>query len=397
VSSFNLINPFGVRYLPDTVAGDFYAANFARGSKPGTIILNLGPQHPSTHGVLRVLVELEGEYVLRAEPVLGYLHRMHEKMAEVKTPWGFLPNMGRVDYLHPIAWNWAYVGAVERLAGLEVPERAEYLRVVSCELNRISSHLVWWGAFVMDLGGVTPILYAFEERERINDILQIVTGSRLTMSYFRFGGVSDDVDDRFLRLTSEFIPYLRGRLGMYRALVTDNVILRRRLEGIGPMGVDVCRRYGATGPVLRAAGLARDTRRDVPYGVYPKIEFDVPTARTDDCMGRYLVRLAEIEASLDIVERALAALPPGRHVMDKAPKATWKIPAGESYFAVEGARGQVGVHLVSDGGRSPYRVKLRAPGFSNLSLFAETARGTLLADAIAILGSLDLVIPEVDR
>ncbi|MDR2442815.1 MAG: NADH-quinone oxidoreductase subunit D [Deltaproteobacteria bacterium] len=379
------------------VSGDFYTKNFAKGAAENTIILNLGPQHPSTHGVLRVIVELDGEYVIRAEPVLGYLHRMHDKMGEVKTPWQFLPNMGRVDYLHPIAWNWAHVGAVEMLAGISVPERAEYLRVISCELNRISSHLVWWGAFVMDLGGVTPILYAFEEREKINDILQIVTGSRLTMSYFRFGGVCADADDRFLKLIEQFIPYLRKRLKMYKALVTDNVILRRRLENVGPMGLDICQRYGATGPILRAAGLAKDTRRDIPYGVYSKFAFPIPSGPTDDCYGRYLVRLREIETSLLIIEQAISSLPDGPIVIPKAPKPTFKLPAGESYFAVEGARGQVAVHLVSDGGKTPYRVKLRAPGFSNLSLFAEAARGTLLADAIAILGSLDLVIPEVDR
>ncbi|MDR2455491.1 MAG: NADH-quinone oxidoreductase subunit D [Deltaproteobacteria bacterium] len=379
------------------MAGDFYSKNFERGAKEGSIILNLGPQHPSTHGVLRVIVELDGEYVLRAEPVLGYLHRMHEKMGEVKTPWQFLPNMGRVDYLHPIGWNWAHVGAAERLAGISVPERAEYLRVISCELNRISSHLMWWGAFVMDLGGVTPILYAFEEREKINDILQIVTGSRLTMSYFRFGGVSADADDRFIRLTKEFIPYLRERLKMYKALVTDNVILRRRLEGVGPMNVDICRRYGATGPVLRAAGAKKDTRRDFPYSVYPSLDFEIPAGETDDCMGRYLVRLREIEESLSIVEQCLNKLPQGPIMIDKAPKSTFKLPSGESYFAVEGARGLIAVHLVSDGGKTPYRVKLRAPGFSNLSLFAEASKGTILADAIAILGSLDLVIPEVDR
>ena len=397
MTGFNLINPFGVRDLPGTVTGDFYSKNFERGARPDSVILNLGPQHPSTHGVLRVIVELDGEYVLRAEPVLGYLHRMHEKMGEVKTPWQFLPNMGRVDYLHPIAWNWAHVGAVERLAGLAVPERAEYLRVISCELNRISSHLMWWGAFVMDLGGVTPILYAFEEREKINDILQIVTGSRLTMSYFRFGGVSADIDDRFMALTKEFIPYLRERLKMYKALVTDNVILRRRLEGVGPMSVDMCRRYGATGPILRAAGCQHDTRRAHPYGIYPSLDFEIPVGPTDDCFGRYLVRVKEIETSLSIVEQCLERLPKGPIVMDKAPKSTFKLPAGESYFAVEGARGQIGLHLVSDGGKTPYRVKLRAPGFSNLSLFAEAAKGTILADAIAILGSIDLVIPEVDR
>jgi NADH-quinone oxidoreductase subunit D len=397
MNNLNFINPFSVREDPGSGVGDFYTDNFSRRAKPGTVILNLGPQHPSTHGVLRVIVELDGEYVLRAEPVLGYLHRMHEKMAEVKTPWQFIPNMGRVDYLHPVAWNWAQVGACERLAGIEVPERAEHLRVISCELNRIASHLMWWGAFVMDLGGVTPILYAFEEREKINDILQIITGSRLTISYFRFGGVSADVDERFIRLTREFIPYLRERLKMYKALETDNGSLRRRLEGVGPMGVDICQRYGATGPVLRAAGLPRDVRRDIPYGIYPKLDFAVPSGPSDDCFGRYLVRLFEVETSLNIVEQALNELPEGPIRIAKAPKANWKLPAGETYFAVEGARGQIGAHLVSDGGRTHYRLKLRAPSFCNLSLFAEAAKGVLLADAIAILGSLDLVIPEVDR
>jgi NADH-quinone oxidoreductase subunit D len=249
----------------------------------------------------------------------------------------------------------------------------------------------------MDLGGVTPILYAFEERELINDILQIVTGSRLTMSYLRFGGVCTDADERFIRLTREFIPHMRKRLKMYKSLVTDNIILRRRLEGIGPIDVDMCQRYGATGPILRAAGLARDTRRDIPYGLYHKFDFTIPTGPTNDCSGRYLLRLAEIETSLTILEQAIDRLPDGPYIIKKAPKANWKLPAGETYFAVEGARGQIGIHLLSDGGKNPYRIKLRAPGFSNLSLFAEAAKGTILADAIAILGSLDLVIPEIDR
>ncbi|MDR1578551.1 MAG: NADH-quinone oxidoreductase subunit D [Deltaproteobacteria bacterium] len=382
---------------PGTTAGDFYARNFEKKAQPGRVILNLGPQHPSTHGVLRVLCELDGEYVARCEPILGYLHRMHEKMGEVKTPWQFLPNLGRVDYLHPLAWNWAFVGAAEKLAGLTVPPRAEWLRIISCELNRISSHLLWWGAFVMDLGGFTPILYAFEEREKINDILQIITGSRLTMANFRFGGVCADGDARFFKLIQEFIPYLRERLKMYQGLVTDNVILRRRLEGVGPIDVDLCQRYGATGPILRAAGLPRDLRVDYPYGYYDQVELTIPTGPVNDSFGRYLVRLAEIETSLSIVERALKVIPDGPIIMEKAPKVSWKLPAGESYMAVEGARGQINVHLVSDGGKTPYRVKLRAPGFSNLSLFAEAAKGTLLADAIAILGSLDLVIPEIDR
>jgi NADH-quinone oxidoreductase subunit D len=397
MSTFNFLNPFAVSDSPGTYLGDFYTDNFEKNAAPGNIILNLGPQHPSTHGVLRVLVELYGEFVLRAEPVLGYLHRMQEKMAEVKTPYQYLPNMGRVDYLHPIAWNWAYVGAVEALAGIKVPERAEYLRVIACELNRISSHLLWWGAFVMDLGGVTPILYAFEEREKINDILQIVTGSRLTMNYLRFGGVGADGDQRFFDLIRDFIPYLRERLKMYKALVTDNVILRRRLTGIGPMNADLCLRYGATGPILRAAGVNYDTRKNIPYGVYPKFEFPIPTGPSDDSFGRYLVRLEEIKSSLTILEQAIESIPNGPILIEKAPKPTYKLPPGEAIFAVEGGRGQILCHIISDGGKNPYRIKLRAPGFSNLSLFAEAAKGTILADAIAILGSLDLVIPEVDR
>ncbi|MDR1036449.1 MAG: NADH-quinone oxidoreductase subunit D [Deltaproteobacteria bacterium] len=377
--------------------GDFYSHNFSKKAKEGTVILNLGPQHPSTHGVLRVLAELYGEYVIRAEPVLGYLHRSHEKMAEHKTAYGFLPNMGRVDYLNAIGWNWAYAACCEQLAGIKVPERAEYLRVISAELNRISSHLVWWGAFVLDLGAFTPILYAFDDREDLCDILQRVTGSRLTMNYFRFGGVGADGDDRFFSLIREFVPRMRERLKMYKALVTDNVILRRRLEGIGPMDADMCLRYGATGPILRAAGVRRDVRRAIPYGIYDRFDYEIPVAENCDNFGRYWVRVEEIEQSLRIVEQAVEQIPAGKHIMDKAPKPAWKIPAGESVFSVEGARGEITVHVISDGGKTPYRVKLRAPGFSNLSLFAEAGAGTLLADAIAILGSLDLVIPEIDR
>ena len=396
------VNPFHFSTIsenPADMLGDFYSHNFEKGRvETDSMIINLGPQHPSTHGVLRILAELHGEYVLRAEPVLGYLHRMHDFMGQVKTPSQFLPNTGRIDYLHPIAWNWAYVGAMERLAKIEVPERAEYLRVIVCELNRIGSHLLGgFGAFVLDLGAFTPILYAFEEREKINDMLQIVTGSRLTMNYMRFGGVCADITPRFVKLTREFIPYMRERMKMYDALVTGNVIFRRRLEDIGHLDVDICRRYGATGPVLRAAGVAYDVRRAEPYGVYDRFNFRIPTGATNDCLGRYLVRLREIEESLQIIEQALDGIPEGPFKNPKAPKPTWKPPAGEAYFAVEGGRGKIGVHVVSDGGKNAYRIKLRAPGFSNLSLFAEAAQGALLADALATLGSLDLVIPEVDR
>lgn len=383
----------GSHYL----GGDFYTNRFEQGRSENTMILNMGPQHPATHGVLRVIFELDGEYILRAEPVLGYLHRMHEKMGEEKTFYQYMPNMGRVDYLHALAWNWAWAGAVEKLGAIEVPRRAECVRVITCELNRISSHLLWWGAFLLDLGAFTPIMYGFDDRERILDILQRPTGSRLTYSYFRLGGVVADLDDITLKMIREFIPHLRSRLPMYKALVTDNMILRYRLEGVGHIPAEMCRRYGATGPTLRGSGVAYDVRRAEPYSVYPELDFIIPTDDLCDGMARYNVRMVEIEQSLNIIEQAMNMLPDGEVLAKGAPKLKWKAPKGEVYFAVEGARGKIGVHLLSDGGNKPYRVKLRAPGFSNLSLFAEVTRGTLLADAVAVLGSLDLVIPEIDR
>jgi len=380
---------------PNTLTGDLSSARFEPGPTEDRLILSMGPQHPSTHGVLRIMLELDGEYILRAEPILGYVHRMHEWMAEQKTYFQFMPNMGRVDYLNAMGWNWAYAGAVERLAGIEVPERAEYIRVVVAELNRISSHLVWWGAYLLDLGAFTPIMYAFDDRETILDILQDVTGSRLTYSYFTFGGVYADVPADFATRCLAFTKRMRERLPMYRDLVTDNVILRGRCEGIGEMDVDLARRYGATGPVLRGSGVASDTRRAEPYGVYNRFDFRIPSYPQGDAMARYMVRMDELETSCEIIEQAVSSLPEGP-IAGKAPK-TLKPPKGEACYPVEGARGKILVHVRSDGGPKPYRVKLRAPSFSNLSTFCELARGTLLADAVSILGSLDLVIPEIDR
>ena len=377
-------------------SGDFYTRNFQPTPEENKLVLNMGPQHPSTHGVLRIILEIDGEYILRAEPVLGYIHRMQEKMAEVKTYPQYLPNMGRVDYLHALAWNWAYVGAVEKLMGLEVPERAEYIRVITCELNRINSHLLWWGAYLLDLGAFTPIMYAFADREIVMDILQRITGSRLTYCYYRFGGVSADIDQKFIDDTREFCKYMRGRFPIYKDLVTDNIILRKRVEDIGHINLETCRKYGATGPVLRGSGKPYDVRRAEPYSVYDRFDFEIPVYDEKDALARYLVRMDEMEQSLRIIEQALDSLPKGDYIHPKTPKNP-KPPKGEAYFAVEGARGKIGVYLVSDGSKSPYRLKLRSPGFSNLSLFAEIARGTLLADAISILGSLDLVIPEIDR
>jgi NADH-quinone oxidoreductase subunit D len=263
----------------------FYTQYFEQGKQENTLIMNMGPQHPSTHGVLRVMLEIDGEYILRADPVLGYIHRMHEKMAEVKTYAQFITNMGRVDYLHALAWNWAFVGAVEKLGGTPPSHRAEYLRVITCELNRISSHLLWWGAYLLDLGAFTPILYAFDDREELLDIMQDMTGSRLTYASFTFGGVVADMDEALKVRIKRFIERLRERLPMYKSLVTDNFILLGRVEDIGNISKDMAVRYGVTGPVLRGSGVAYDVRRAEPYSVYPELDFIVPTSDRTDALG----------------------------------------------------------------------------------------------------------------
>lgn len=361
-----------------------------------TFVLNLGPQHPATHGVLRVKLTMDGEYIVRAEPVCGYIHRMHEKMGENRTWAQFLPNTSRIDYLSAMANTHAYLGAVERGAKIEVPRRAEYIRVITSELNRISSHLVWFGAFLLDLGGFTPLLYAFDDREKILDLLEGITGSRLTYCYYRIGGVRNDIDEEFIRGTREFIPLMRSRLGMYRSLVTDNIILRKRIEGIGPISPEMCRKYGASGPVIRGSGIPYDVRKCEPYSIYSELDFDIPVYEEGDSMGRYLVRMEEMAQSLRIIEQALDKLPDGPFMAANVPR-VFKLPPGDYTYATESARGRFMVRIVSDNKEIPYRVKLRSPCFSNLSLYEEASRGMMLADALALLGSLDLVIPDIDR
>ena len=361
-----------------------------------TFVLNLGPQHPATHGVLRVKLTMDGEYIVRAEPVCGYIHRMQEKMGENRTYAQFLPNTSRIDYLSAMMYTHGFVGVVEKAAKIQVPPRAEYIRVITSELNRISSHLVWWGAFLLDLGGFTPLLYAFDDREKILDLLEGVTGSRLTYSYFRIGGLYNDVDDAFLKGAREFVAHMRPRLKMYRDLVTENIIFRKRLEGIGPISREMCRRYGATGPVIRGSGVPYDVRKVEPYSVYPELDFEIPTFLESDSMARYRVRMEEMAQSLRIIEQALERLPAGPVMAEKVPRVL-KLPPGDYCYATEAARGRFAVRLVSDGKEIPYRLKLRTPSLSNLSLFEEASRGMLLPDALALMGSLDLVIPDIDR
>lgn len=371
-------------------------AQHSTGGPNETFVVNIGPQHPATHGVLRVKMTMDGEYITRAEPVIGYIHRMHEKMGENRTWAQFLPNTSRIDYLSAMHYTHAYVGVVERALELEVPPRAEYVRVITSELNRIASHLVWWGAYLIDLGGMTPLLYAFEDREKILDLLEGISGARLTYCYYRFGGLYNDIDQPFIDGTRAFVTEMRPRLKMYRALVTDNVILRKRLEGIGLVSAGMCRKYGATGPVIRGSGVAYDVRKVEPYSIYREFDFDIPVYPAGDSMARYLVRMDEMEQSLRIIEQALAKLPDGPFIAPKVPRSV-KLPMGDFCYATEAARGRFLVRVVSDGKDTPYRVKLRTPSFSNLSLFEEASRGMLLADALAFMGSLDLVIPDIDR
>jgi NADH-quinone oxidoreductase subunit D len=339
---------------------------------------------------------MDGEFITHAEPVPGYVHRMHEKMGENRRCAQFLPNTSRIDYLSAMHYTHAFVGAVERAARLEAPRRAQYIRVITSELNRIASHLVWFGAFLLDLGAFTPLLYAFADREKILDLLEALTGARLTYCYYRFGGVCNDIDEDFTRGAREFVGYMRPRLGMYRRLVTDNLIVRKRLEGIGPISPELCRKYGATGPVIRGAGVPYDVRKVEPYSVYSEFDFVAPVFAGGDCLARYLVRMEEMAQSLRIIEQGLDKLPAGPVLAQAVPR-TLRLPPGDYCYAVEAARGRFAVRLVSDGNEIPYRVKLRTPSFSNLSLFEEACQGMMLADALALLGSLDLVIPDIDR
>jgi NADH-quinone oxidoreductase subunit D len=357
--------------------------------------LNMGPQHPSTHGVLLIVLEMNGEYVLDPQPVLGFIHRMHEKMGESKPCPGFMPNTGRMDYVCALPYNHGYVSLIERKAGIEVPKRAEYIRVITSELNRIASHLLWLGAYLLDLGAFTPILYGFDDREHILDILESVTGSRLTYSYYRFGGVCQDIDEKFVERTRAFIKRLRKRYTIYEKLVTKNIIFIKRTENIGIVSPDMALRYGMTGPNLRGSGISYDVRKNEPYSVYPEFDFEIPVGRQGDCLDRYMVRVREIEQSLRIIEQALDRLPDGP-VRSKVPK-NIKLAPGDCNFAVEAARGELSYYLIGDGTSTPYRLKVRVPSYSNLSCLPELGRGILLPDLVSILGSFDLVIPEIDR
>lgn len=361
-----------------------------------TYYLNMGPQHPSTHGVLRLKLHLDGETILSAEPVIGYGHRAHEKMSENRDYLQFMPNPSRVDYLSGMIYNIGYCQAIERALGIEVPERAEYIRIIANELNRISSHLLWLGTFLLDLGAFTPFLYAFDDREKILDILDRVTGSRLTYCYGRFGGVVLDVDDTFLTQVADYCTYFKTRFELYEELVIGNVIFRERTIGVGVFEQDLVQKYGVSGPCLRAMGHKQDVRKDEPYGIYDRFDFDIPTQTESDCFARTLIRIEEMRQSVRIVEQAVKDIPEGPFMAPKVPKRI-RPAEGEYHFSVESARGNFGMYIVSDGSDIPYRLKLRTPSFANMATMPAVMKGELLSDAVAILGSIDIVVPEIDR
>jgi NADH-quinone oxidoreductase subunit D len=361
-----------------------------------TYFLNMGPQHPSMHGVLRLVLELRGEQIVDAEPVIGYSHRAHEKMAENRSYLMFLPNTSRIDYLSGMIYNLAYCEAMEKILDIEVPERALFIRTIASELNRVASHLLWFGTFLLDLGGITPFLYCFDDREEILDILDRITGSRLTYSYGRFGGVTQDVDEVFCERTRAFISRMRERMPEYMKLVRDNVIFRQRTIGVGVITHEQAFDHGVTGPNLRASGIDFDLRKAEPYGIYDRFDFDVPTTQNGDAFDRFLVRIEEIEQSLRIIEQGLAMLPEGP-IMPLKMKKRFKPAAAEHYYAVESARGLFGMYIVADGTDQPSRIKLRTPSFSNLGSMVDVLPGTPIADTITIVGSIDVVMPEIDR
>lgn len=364
-----------------------------------TYTLNMGPQHPSTHGVLRLVLTLQGERLIRVEPVIGYGHRAHEKMAENRSYAQFLPNTSRQDYLSGMIYNFAWVEAVEKMAGIPVPERALVARVILAEFNRVSSHLLWIGAFLLDIGGWTPSLYTWDDREAILFLLESVTGSRLTYCTGRFGGLSRDLDADFPRRARAVLAKLKARWQEYEDLIESNVIFIQRARGIGIFTQEQCRSFGVTGANLRAAGVPYDVRKVEPYGAYPRFQFDVPTRTESDAFARYWVRVQEMKQSVRIIEQALEQLPGGPVLTEKGlgSKKRLKLPVGTQYYAVESARGAYGILLVSEGAAEPWRAKFRTPSYPNLAVLEDVLPGHMMADVVTILGSVDIIIPEIDR
>ncbi len=360
------------------------------------LTLNMGPQHPSTHGVFRMILQLDGETVVGCRPVMGYLHRSTEKLGEARTWVQAVTLTDRMDYLAPMSNNLAYALAVEKLMGLEVPERALYLRTIVVELNRIASHLVAIGTFGADVGTwLTPLVYCLRERELILDMFALCAGVRMNPSYVRFGGVARDAPPEFFDKLRYFLKIMPARIDEYEALLTNNEIFLARTKDVGILPPELAKAYSITGPMLRASGVKYDVRRAEPYDIYDRFDFDVPVRYNGDCFDRYMVRVEEMRQSLRIIEQAVRDIPEGE-IRGRLPK-NIRPAKGEAYARIEAPKGELGFYLISDGSTNPYRFKVRAPSFINLGVLSELVIGHKVADAVVILGSFDIVMGEVDR
>ena len=361
----------------------------------GELVINIGPQHPATHGVLHLVVTLDGETIKKVEPHLGYIHRSIEKMCESLSYRQFIYSTSRMDYLSAHINNHACAMCVEKGLQIEVPRRALIIRVLMDELTRIASHELWWGALGMDLGAFTPFFYAFREREVINDIMEETCGARLTMNYMVPGGVMFDLHPNFQQRVKDFITLFKSKIDEYDELVTGNIIFQNRMKGVGILSKEDAISYGCTGPVGRGSGLHCDIRKLHPYAVYSEVEFDEIIETAGDSFARYMVRIQEMKQSIRIIEQLIDQIPEGE--FQAKTKAVLKLPKGEFYQRVETARGELGVYIVSEGGTTPYRIKFRSPGFSNLSALEHMSVGGKIGDLMATMGTLDLVIPDIDR
>jgi NADH-quinone oxidoreductase subunit D len=371
-----------------------------------TMVLNMGPQHPSTHGVLRLLLEIDGESVVKCAVDIGYLHTGIEKTCEAKFYQQVVPLTDRIDYLSPMSNNLCYCLAVEKLLGLEIPERAQYLRVLLNELTRIQSHLVWLGTHAMDIGALTVFLYCFREREELLRIFENVAGQRMMTSYFRIGGVSLEPPLDFWKQVQRFLDIMPGRIDQYEGLLTANPIWMGRLKGVGYLSAADAIALGVTGPPLRASGVDFDLRRDMPYSSYDKFTFKVPTSTVGDVWARYEVRMLEMRESVKIAQQALTILPDREQMKTqmeslihhfKIVTEGFGVPAGQVYQGIESPRGQMGYYIVSDGTAKPYRVHMRNPSYATLQAVETMCKGRLLADVVSVIGSIDIVLGEIDR
>ncbi len=368
--------------------------------KSDLLTLNMGPQHPATHGVLRVEIKTDSEIIAEAKPYIGYLHRCFEKHAESIDYRGVIPFVDRMDYLGAMAMEWGYCLSVEKMLGTEVPRRAQYIRTLVGELQRIASHLLFYGVYAIDLGAFSPFLYAFEEREKILRLFEELSGARLLYNYIWLGGVWNDVTDDQLRRIQKFVDNLEEEVKTFHSLVGENKIFIERTANVGVVSEEMAYSFGATGPVLRGSGVDWDLRKKRPYGIYEELDFDVPVGKGEkgqlgDCWDRYHCRILEIFESIKIIRQCLDGIEEGS-IMGKVPKVL-KVPEGEVYMRTECPRGELGYHLVADGGKTPYRLKVKSSCFTHVSMLPAMAPGQMVADFVATIGSIDIVLGEVDR